>query len=165
MDEVIIPEDQTLAQMIYRVDDDHLYSLDFVTFDQWRDRLGRSDQGHEFEHFMNFNGGRIVGIYGTIDPHGYINSMGFYVLGGVESYGNNAGNPFYWNDENVGQLVKVTGRIGDSSIHGIQLHFADGTDSPMIGEDDGTESTIEFDENDPLAYIVFKTSANNLHNL
>ena len=66
-----------------------------MTFDQWRDRLGRGDQGHEFENSMNFNGGRIVGIYGTIDPHGYINSVGFYGLGGVESYGNNAENPFH----------------------------------------------------------------------
>ena len=44
-------------------------------------------------------------------------------------------------DENVEQLVKVTGKIRYSSINGIQLYFADGTDSPMIGEDDGTEST------------------------
>ena len=58
--------------------------------------------------------------------------------------------------------MKVTGRVGEF-INGIQLHFADGTDSPMIGEDDGDESILTFAGNDPIAQIIFKTRAGNLY--
>ena len=97
--------------MIIRTDFKKVYTIDFVN---WRakDRYGGFVQANDAQQWINLNGGKIVGVFGHIDPqNGKINSIGFYVKGdpfvfGDESqlYGKKAGSRFGWKNSNLGKL-------------------------------------------------------------
>ena len=115
----------------------------------WRKKFGKSKIIDDVFIHVDFNGGKFVGIHGTINPKGHLNSIGIYTANKGISYGTGTGNPYNWEDDTVGDLVKITGRTGEF-LEGIQLHFSDGKSSPYIGGDGGSYFEINFDQNDPL---------------
>ena len=96
LDEVNIPEGQELAQIIFRKDDQNIYTLDFLSYDVWRDRLGSGEQVQDNEHYVDLNGGTIVGFKGAFTPDGYLNGLAVYFKDKIHSVGHASGKPFYW---------------------------------------------------------------------
>lgn len=135
--------------MIAAVDSSGLSSVEFITLDGWRKIFGRLSNDKDEFHWSDFNGGKLVGLYGNINPKGYLNSIGYYVANKGVSYGSGIGNNYNWKDDSVGDLVKITGWTGDF-LNGIQLHFSDGKSTPFIGVNEGSYFEINFDQNDPL---------------
>ena len=104
-DEVNIPEGKELAQIIFRKDDQNMYTLDFTTYDGWRDRFGNSTQVQDNEHYVEMNGGTVVGFKGAFTPDGYLNGLAVYFKDKIHSVGRAAGRPFAWRGSDLGDLV------------------------------------------------------------
>ena len=113
-----------------------MYSIDVLMTDGQRIGLGNLQEGHDKYVHFNLNGGRLIGLYGTLNQKGYINSIGLITDDKGISYGTGTGIPYYWKDNSVGNLVKITGRA-KQSLNGIQLHFSDGKNTPYIGGFEG----------------------------
>ena len=129
-----------------------------MTIDRRIIKFGVVDQTKDVRHESEMNGGKFVGLFGTIHPKGYISSIGMYIKNKGVSYGTERGFPFNWVDDSVGRVVKITGKHGEY-LDGIQLHFADGKSTPYFGGQGGAISTdfaIDF-TNDPLKQIVFRS--------
>ena len=125
-----------------------------MTADGLRMGLGNLQEGHDKYIHLDMNGGRVIGVEGTINPEGYLNSIAFYEAHKGLSFGAGIGVPFNWDSHDVGEIVRINGSAGDL-LDAIQVHFAGGQSTPYIGGDEGEEFDIDFSE-DPLSQITFR---------